>query len=228
VPRPRHHKGKQPTRRQVLSRQKPREIQHGVQRRPARWQRVRVRHTERGWLEAEFWVQPVWTLTEALEVRAEWLVVRRDADGKLTCVLENAPADAPLQQLIERSCQRYFTERTYQDAKSELGWADFQAQKYRAWQHHMALTAASTWFVAEEKLNWRQRYVRDPELLRQLEVEVLPALSTANVRELLQAVLPVPQLTPEEAQQVVIQHLIHRARSTSSRENTQRAHNDSS
>jgi SRSO17 transposase len=228
VPRRRHKKGKKPTQRQVLTRQKPSEIRELVRSCPARWQRVRVRHTERGWLEADFWVQPVWTLTATMEVRAEWLVVRREDDGKLTCVLENAPADTPLEVLIERSCQRYFTERTYQDAKSELGWADFQAQKYRAWEHHMALTAASSWFVAELKLNWRQRYARDPELLQQLEVEVLPALSTANVRELLQAVLPVPQLTPEEAQQVVVQHLIHRARSTSSREDMQREHNDSS
>jgi hypothetical protein len=45
----------------------------------------------------------------------------------------------------------------------------------------------------------------------------LPALSTANVRELLKAVLPLPQLTPAEAMDLVITHLINRARSTSSR-----------
>ena len=50
-----------------------------------------------------------------------------------------------------------------------------------------------------------------------MEVEVLPALSTANVRELLKAVLPVPHLTPEEATDLVITHLVNRARSTSSR-----------
>ena len=41
--------------------------------------------------------------------------------------------------------------------------------------------------------------------------------STANVRELLKAVLPLPQLTPQEAMDLVITHLINRARSTSSR-----------
>jgi hypothetical protein len=50
-----------------------------------------------------------------------------------------------------------------------------------------------------------------------MAVEVLPALSTANVRELLKAVLPLPQLTPEQATQRVITHLVNRARSTSSR-----------
>jgi hypothetical protein len=40
-----------------------------------------------------------------------------------------------------------------------------------------------------------------------LAVEVLPALSTANVRELLKAVFPLPQLTLEQATDLVIMHL---------------------
>ena len=52
---------------------------------------------------------------------------------------------------------------------------------------------------------------------RQLAVEVLPALSTANVRELLKAALPLPQLTPDRATKLVLTHLVNRARSTSSR-----------
>jgi hypothetical protein len=31
--------------------------------------------------------------------------------------------------------QRYFVERSIQDAKSEMGWDEFQAQKLRAWEH---------------------------------------------------------------------------------------------
>ncbi len=119
--------------------------------------------------------------------------------------------------LIEWSCQRYFTERAFQDAKEELDWDEFQAMKYRAWEHHRALTALAPWFVAETKLEWRTKYARDPELAREMEVEVLPALSTANVREILKAALPVPRLTPEEATQLVVRHLVNRARSTSSR-----------
>jgi len=61
-----------------------------------------------------------------------------------------------------------------------------------------------------------------------LEVEVLPALSTANVRELLQAVLPVPHLRPQQARDLVVTHLVNRARSTASRLRTQRFHEDSS
>jgi hypothetical protein len=92
----------------------------------------------------------------------------------------------------------------------------------------LALTAASLWFVAQTKLAWAQAYPRDPDLARALAVEVLPALSTANVRELLKAVLPVPQLTLEQATDLVITHLVKRTRSTSSRLMSQMKPYDSS
>ena len=228
VPRRRRAAGRRPTHPKVLSRHTAHEVRQVVRRADTAWQRLAVRPTERGELVADFAVRRVWTLTETLAVRAEWLVARREADGQITYLLLNAPDDVPARDLIQRSCQRYFTERAFQDAKSELGWADFQAQKYRAWEHHLALTAAALWFVAETKLNWRERYARDPGLLRQLELEVLPALSTANVRDLLQAVLPVPQFTPHQARAVVARHLVNRAWSTRSRLIDQRIHENTS
>jgi hypothetical protein len=92
----------------------------------------------------------------------------------------------------------------------------------------LALTGLALWFVAQTKLEWAQAYARDPDLAHQLEVEVLPALSTANVRELLKAVLPVPQLTPQQATELVITHLVNRTRSTRSRLRCQVKPHDSS
>jgi hypothetical protein len=192
------------------------------------WQQVVVRHTERGRLAADFALQRVWTVAGGTRPRAEWLVIRRDAEGDCSYTLLNAPEDAPHEHLIAWSCRRYFAERTFEDAKTEIGWDEFQAQKYRAWEHHLALTAAALWFIAQTKLAWAQAYPRDPELARQLAVEVLPALSTANVRELLKAVFPLPQLTLEQATGLVIMHLVNRARSTSSRLKSQMKLHDSS
>jgi SRSO17 transposase len=217
VPKKRHPKGRTPTHWQVLSRHRPHPVRALARSRQTPWQYVQVRYTERGWLEADFTTRRVWTITEAGQVREEWLVIRRDADGDYTYTVLNDVAETPLQPLVEASCQRYFTERLFQDAKTEIGWDEFQAQKYRAWEHPLALTALALWFVAQTKLEWREQYARDPELARQLEVEMLPALSTANVRELLKAVLPLPDLTPEEATQLVTHMLVNRARSTSSR-----------
>ena len=138
VPRRKGH-GRQPTRRHVQNRLKPHTVIAVGRRSSTVFQRVQVRPIERGILETEFAVVRVWTLTATNQVRAEWLVLRRDADGRLSYSLLNGAADTPVQTLIERSCWRFYTERAYEDAKSELGWDDFQARKYRAWEHEMAL-----------------------------------------------------------------------------------------
>jgi SRSO17 transposase len=228
LPPKRGKRGRLRTRLRVLSGQRPHEVRAVAQHPQTAWQRVQVRLTERGWLTADFAVRRVWTVAAGQRPRAEWLVMRRNSDGDRSYTLLNAPTDTPQACLIVWSCRRYFTERTFEDAKTEIGWDECQAQKYRAWEHHLALTAAALWFVSQTKLVWAQMYTRDPALAHQLEVEVLPALSTANVRELLQAVLPLPQLTPTEAMDLVITHLINRARATSSRLKSQVKPQDSS
>jgi SRSO17 transposase len=230
VPR-RKGNGRPPTRWQVTSRQQPHTVYAVGRRNSLVWHPVQVRPTERGHMGADFAVQPAWTITKEGVVRAEWLVIRRDPDGRWTYSLLNGAADTPAAELIERSGWRFYTERTFEDAKSELGWDDFQARKYLAWEHEMALTAAATWFIAGVKLKWRNEYERDRALLKQFEVEVLPALSTANVRDLLMAAMPLPQMTTERARHLVVTHLVNRARSTASRLKTQKGrqeHYDSS
>src|SRR5688500_2258219 len=96
------------------------------------------------------------------------------------------------------------------------------AQKYTAWEHHLALTILAGWFVAQTKAEWAMQYGRDGTLAEELGVQSLPALSVANVRELLQAVMPLQQLSPDQARRLVVKHLVDRSRSTRSRLNAQR------
>lgn len=180
-------------------------------------QPVAIRQTERGLLIYHCAAHRVWTLTPEGEVREEWLFIRREGDDTFSFSLSNAPVSTPLAQLALWRCQRYFAERIFQDCKSEGGWDELVARKYRAWIHHTALDALALWFIAETKLDWAQAYPRDPELQHQLEVEVLPALSMANVCEMLQAVMPLEQLSPEKATRLVIKHLVNRSSSTRSR-----------
>jgi SRSO17 transposase len=184
------------------------------------WQLLRIRNNEHGVLEDRFAARLVWVWdAEQPEIQPhqQWLTMRIESNGDHTYAFSNAPQDASLQLLAEWLCGRYFVERVIQDAKDELGADEFMARKYRAWQHHTALTACALWFIALTKLDWAKEQPRDPELLQQLELEALPALSTANVRQLLKAVLPLPQLTIQEAQRQVVRHLVNRSRSTASR-----------
>lgn len=147
------------------------------------WQRLFIRHNERGVLEDDFAARRVWTWKKGeSQAREEWLILRIERNGDRTYLFSNAPHDTPLQQLAEGACGRYFVERTIQDAKDETDWDEFQAQKYQGWAHHTTLTACAVWFIAQTKLDWAEEVACDPQLAQQLEVEVLPALSTANVR----------------------------------------------
>ncbi len=65
-------------------------------------------------------------------------------------------------------------------------------------------------------------------MAQEFELEVLPALSTANVRDLMMAALPLLEMTPERARELVVTHLVNRARSTSSRLKDQQKLHDSS
>jgi len=213
-------KGPKPEKAQVLNGVRSYSVKQVGQAEDTHWQRLRIRTNERGVLEDRFAARQVWVWDDKqpdIEPHQEWLAMRIESHGDHTYALSNAPEDASLQFLAELLCGRYFVERVIQDSKDEVGADEFQAQKYVAWEHHTALTACALWFIATTKLDWAKDCQRDPELAQQLELEALPALSTANVREMLRAVLPLPQLSPEEAQAQVVKHLVNRSRSTASR-----------
>ncbi len=131
--------------------------------------------------------------------------------------LSNAPSETLFEQLAQWQCQRYFVERTNQDAKSELGFDDFCAQKYTAWQHHLALTALAAWFVARTKWEWAQAYPQDATLAQTYASDYLPQLSMRNVRSMLRAIFPVEPLAAHQTEARILENLSGRARSRRSR-----------
>ena len=173
-----------------------------------------IRATQRGFLETQFSRMMVWTI-KGTQIRQEWLFIRHGK--KNTYVLSNASHETTLALMAQRKTQRYFIERDNQDAKSEFGWDEFQATKYRAWEHQLALTIMASWFITSTRTEWVQEHPQDPDLLQEYGVDELPTLSVGNVRELMRAAMPLPQLTTEQATQLVIKHLKNRTRSRKSR-----------
>jgi len=180
---------------------------------------ITLRANETGMLRAQLARCRVWTV-QGTTRRQEWLLIRQHAQ-RVTYVLSNAAEDTSLKTMAWRKSHRYFVERSNQDAKGELGWDEFQATKYRAWEHELVLTILANWFIADTRLDWMARYERDPALLEQYEVDVLPMLSVGNVRELLRVAMPLPQLSSQAAA-LVIEHLVNRTRSRKSRLQRQR------
>ncbi len=97
--------------------------------------------------------------------------------------------------------------------KASWGGPQFEARKNRAWEHHLALTAAALWFALLTKLESERECRRDVRIALEMGVWVLPALSTANLRELMWAALPLAPPTLAEGVLSVVERLVRRARS---------------
>src|SRR5437764_7000477 len=79
--------------------------------------------------------------------------------------------------------QRFWIERSFEDAKSESGLADYQVRGWRAWYHHMALVMMAMLFMLEERLSNQESY---------------PLLSCSDIEVLLAHFLPRRDVTIEE------------------------------
>ena len=184
--------------------------------------KVFVRNAERGMLIYECYAQRVFCLTEENEILEEWLLICKEEDGSFSYSLCNAKEDISLQELAQWRASRYFAERIFQDSKSELGWDELMARKYRSFMHHSALSAMGLWFMMQVKLEWESSRYADKSLLRELGVLQLPAISMANIRLLLLSVLPLKALSPPQAIELVAMHFFSRSLSTKSRLNQQK------
>ena len=122
--------------------------------RPSDWVRCVLRDSTRGPLRADLAHRRVW-LWDGDEAAARcWhLVVRREVGSPKTIKysLSNAPADTPLLRLGQMQGQRYWVERTFEDAKGQCGLADYQVLGWRAWHHHVSMVMLAMLFIAEQR-----------------------------------------------------------------------------
>jgi len=150
------------------------------------WQKVVVRPGTKGEVRVEALQGRVW-LWDGSEAKAHcWHVLAiREVSSPETIkyVLSNAPAETSLQRLVQMQRQRFWIERSFEDAKSECGLADYQVRGWRAWHHHMALVMMAMLFMLEEKL---------------LHKQSRPLLSCGDIRILLACFLPRQDATRQE------------------------------
>lgn len=150
------------------------------------WQRIKLRDSTKGELIVEILHQRVW-LWDHHEAHAHhWhLIVRRELNSPETCKysLSNASAETSIQRLAQMQGQRFWIERAFEDGKSEIGMAEYQARKWASWHHHMALVSMAMLFMLEERL---------------LQQEEVPLLSCNDIEILLSTFLPRRDIDPDE------------------------------
>lgn len=126
-------------------------------RRPASdWKRIALRETTKGTLEVDILHRVVWLWNHKEKAAQRWrLLVRREVASpeKITYTLSNAGRDVTVRRLAQMQAQRYWVERTFQDAKTEAGLDEYQVRGWTPWHRHMALVCMAMAFLLGERLD---------------------------------------------------------------------------
>ena len=153
---------------------------------PELWQKVTVRPGTKGEVRVEALQGRVW-LWDGSEAKGHFwhvLAIREvSSPATIKYVLSNAPAETSLERLVQMQRQRFWIERSFEDAKSEGGLADYQVRGWRAWHHHVALVMMAMLFMLEEKLSHQENH---------------PLLSCSDIELLLACFLPRRDVTKAE------------------------------
>jgi SRSO17 transposase len=137
------------------------------------WVEEKIRKTAKGWLILKVHKRDVWMKdTENGEVFRQTLIITRTTDGsdEVKFSLSNGELDAYThKEYAYFQAQRYWVERTFQDAKSELGFSDYQVRKWRSWHHHHVLVMMACLYLMKVRIENQQQYpllsVRDARIL---------------------------------------------------------------
>ena len=159
------------------------------------WRALDLRDTTRGRLKVHCWSTPVYIWDGKSDEVHRWYLVTTKSMGSnadIKISITNAPERTKIKRLAWMQRQRYWVERTFEDAKSECGMADYQVRKWSAWHHHMAMVMMAMVFMLSEKIKHQ---------------DVYPLLSCADIEDLLAHFLPRRDVTKDEViRQMDVRH----------------------
>jgi SRSO17 transposase len=115
----------------------------------AAWQVLQLRTGAKGPLAFAFARVRVWAVRQRRPGPSCWLLLRRslEPDGEVKYYLSNAIAEEPLETMALVTGTRYRVEEYFEEGKSYLGMAQYEARAWSSWHHHMGLVALAHLFV---------------------------------------------------------------------------------
>ncbi len=159
------------------------------------WQRVELRNSTKGRIIVEVLHRYVWLWDGEEKNARHWrLLVRRECmdHNEIKYSLSNAPESVSVHHLAQMQGQRYWIERSFEDGKSQVGMADYQARGWKSWNHHMALIMMAMLFMLNERITQKEKY---------------PLLSCSDITTLLACFLPMRNNNRDEViRQLEIRH----------------------
>jgi len=173
---------------------RPTTAQNWAKRQPkSDWKVLKMRDSTKGEIEVEVVYRRVWVWDgQTKRVDQWWLVAQRDGAGDYKYALSNAPETVDCKEVARQAGQRFWIERSFEDAKGKVGMSEYQARGWIAWHHHMAMVMMAMLFLVEE---------------RELHQTSLPLMSCTDVVELLSIALPNRKIDGQEIlRQMKVRH----------------------
>jgi SRSO17 transposase len=125
-----------------------------------RLRKVTWREGTKGKLSGHFawlrvWPGGGWATGECAGAEPIWLLIERQADGKLKYAFSDLPPETTRVRAVRLWETRWPVEQGYQQMKEELGLADFEGRSWRGFHHHVCLVMMAYGFLALEQLRAR-------------------------------------------------------------------------
>jgi SRSO17 transposase len=92
-----------------------------------------------------------WATGDCAGAEPIWLLIERQADGKLKYAFSNLPTDTRRLRAVRTWKSRWPVEQGYQQMKEELGLAHFEGRSWRGFHHHVCLVMLAYGFLALEQ-----------------------------------------------------------------------------
>ena len=121
------------------------------------WQTIRWREGSRGWLRAKFVAMRCWRVDGDGARHIGWLIGQRPTrgEGEWKYFWSNFPPEAALPEMVEYTHRRYWVEQFHEEAKTLLGWDQYQGRLWPGFHRNAILVLLSYSFLVW--LEWQQR-----------------------------------------------------------------------
>lgn len=174
VPAPKGNKGRKP--KKLRTDVRGTKIEAAFTALPAdQWEEITVRTGTKGTIAVQAARMRVWFWDGEENAAKHWWAVCFRSGSETKYFVSNAAETVSLTTLVRQHAARFWIERCFQDAKTSLGMADYQARGWIAWHHHMALVTLAMLFFLQE---------------RQLHKQCLELLSFTDIVDILDHYLP--------------------------------------
>ena len=127
--------------------------------RPNAWHVIRWREGTAGWLKGSFAALRCWRVDGRGKRTIGWLIAERelpDGSGRNKLHWSNFPASTPLARMVELVHRRVFIELYHEDAKTLLGWDQYQGRLWTGFHRNTFLIMLAFSFLVWTEWNERQ------------------------------------------------------------------------